>query len=129
MSPMDEGQSTNDVISRMCSDLADLRALAGEQGETAALDDIVATVQNGGDLDAAAAALMELTKKLGAPSFATTARRSTTISGISDGHPVDETWICPADPPTCTRVELPVAGITPACSLHAQEMRQLRLDQ
>ena len=126
---MDEGQSTNDVISRMCTGLADLRALAATEGKTAALDGIVATVQNGGDLDGAAAALVELTKQLGAPSFATTARAASDISGISDGHPPDPAWICPADPPTCTRVELPDAGTTPACSLHAQEMRQLRLDQ
>jgi hypothetical protein len=125
---MNQGESTNQAISKICSSLDTIKALAVKRGREADFNAIVHDLLGNGDRDGAVDRMSELLKGLGAGGFLESRRGRNPLEHVTDGHPNDEAYICPGEPPTCNRVTIPGAG-EPRCALHDKGMRLLRLDQ
>jgi hypothetical protein len=125
---MNQGQSTNQTISKICSSLDEIKALAVKRGREADFKAIVQDLLGSQDRDGAVNRMSELLKELGAAGFLESSRGPNPLANVTDGHPSDEAYICPGEPPTCNRVAIPGAG-EPNCALHGTSMRLLRLDR
>jgi hypothetical protein len=93
------------------------------------IDRLVAELRPGGDV---AAPIGELDRLLrgsgvagGLAAYGDSDEAYAPPAGVGDGHPVEETWVCPLD--RCMRVELVSAGPGPRCGLGDRPMRRMRL--